>query len=148
MNERITVYDRSVKKITEYIAEFGGFVSIIMSVLAFFIAGYNTHKYELQVADKAFKEDEDKMKAKDFNLLTYAKYTIYTYTDRIFGKKLDWEDCKKVDYTKKESGGLMQVDSIFKRLQTLETMVRFSTDANEMKIIKLIEPQSIKEAEE
>lgn len=51
------MYDRSVKKITEYLAEFGGFVSIIMSVLGFFIAGYNAHKYELGVADKAFKED-------------------------------------------------------------------------------------------
>lgn len=57
MNEQITMYDRSVKKITEYLAEFGGFVSIIMSVLGFFIAGYNAHKYELGVADKAFKED-------------------------------------------------------------------------------------------
>lgn len=57
MNQRLLVVNRKVGKITDALSETGGLISILISVIAFFMAGYNANRYELTVADRTFRDD-------------------------------------------------------------------------------------------
>lgn len=90
MNQKLTTTTRKAGKLSQAFSESGGIISILTGFFAFFVVSYNAHKYDLQVADKTFKDDPVKITPDQFTFLTYAKFTLYTYIKKFTGKTMDW----------------------------------------------------------
>lgn len=94
-NQKQLIITRQIRKLSDALSLSGGIITMLTSIFAFFIVGYNANKYDLQVADRTFKEGNDKMKSDDFNFWTYVRFTIYKNIFSLTGKRLNWEDCQR-----------------------------------------------------
>lgn len=147
MNDKLITYKRSVEKLTQAFASTGGLFSFIVPIVGIIIIRYNSYNYDLQVAKSTFREDEQAEKPpSSTNLWIFIKYAVYSFIKRVCCCKPNWEDCIEISCRKREAVSLMEIGRIFKRIQYLETAMKYSISKSEAACLIMTQQQTLVEA--
>ena len=135
--------NRSFQKLDQTFSYIGGLFGTII-LLLIFLKFYSKYSYELDVADKIFKENNGgSFGSEHFNFIVFLGYSIFNMFTK-FGIILNWKTMKKYHRCRQECQRQLNIDLLLKKISHFEELSRIVLDDHHIKTLLMIPKPTIR----